>query len=34
MAKTGKGFTVASIWGPDALMLIAAAFMYRRLIRN
>src|SRR5260370_1133939 len=34
MAKTGKGFTVAGIWGPDALMLIAAAFMYRRLIRN
>jgi lipopolysaccharide export system permease protein len=34
MAKTGKGFTVAGIWGADALMLIAAAFMYRRLVRN
>lgn len=34
MAKTGKGFTCAAIWGADALMLIAAAFMYRRLVRN
>jgi len=34
MAKSSKVFPPSGVWAADALMLIAAAIMYRRLVRN
>jgi lipopolysaccharide export system permease protein len=34
MAKSSKLFPPSGIWAADALMLFAAAIMYRRLVRN